>query len=273
MKQTLYVLVVLLIVNVNIKCFAVDCANSDCGFWYKKGGYCVAYVRTRIPSLYKFKASENPFAINIPKNKETKDVEIGDAAIFAVGDFGHIAYVEKVNRDQNGNATSIDISEKNYGGPVSFDDFKKKWKINSQKEHEIATRCCGVTSLFDEERQRKEVPINKIDHIWSPFIVRFEKGLSDEQKVAAVQITNAILSDNDKELNKYTKNEEEAKSLMVWWHGCCEKLQFRARIMKWKGVNQMFIQDDGDGMYTCDVPKDGNHFIIKQEDCIFNDGQ
>ena len=144
-------------------CFA-DCNCSD---WISKGGYCVAYVRSRINSL---PSPQGAAAINIPSNKDIKDVEEGDAAIFAVGKYGHVAYVEKVNRDNNGKAVSINVSEMNYGKNYTLDEFVKRWnpdKKNAKSELDRAV-CCGVTSLYMVQKPRTSIPIKSIDHIWSP---------------------------------------------------------------------------------------------------------
>lgn len=137
-----------------------------------------------------------------------------------------------------------------------------------------------VSSILKDSGE-KTLELRKINNEWKIYreisssngvsVVAFEKGLSNEQKVAAVLITNAIRSGNDQQLSKYTKTAEEAKSIIMWWNSADElsNIKFKVRISD----ATMFLQDNSSGMYTCDVPKDGNHFIIKQEDCIFNDGQ
>lgn len=103
-------------------------------------------------------------------------------------------------------------------------------------------------------------------------IVTFDKGFSPQQKAAVLEIANAIRSGEVKTISKYTKNKEDAKNVRTFWSSVDElsNLKFRAKIYK-KGFT---IYDAGTMMYSCDVKKDRNSFIIifENEGCIVNDG-
>jgi surface antigen len=60
----------------------------------------------------------------------------GDVAIFDLGRYWHVAYVENVRRDHRGNAISIDISEKNYGPRMTPDHYRKTWGSRHGSEWE-----------------------------------------------------------------------------------------------------------------------------------------
>ena len=91
----------------------------------------------------------------------------GDVAIFDLGRYWHVAYVEKVHTDQQGNATAIDVSEMNFGGQMSFDEYKSKWSPKNESEWKRAL-CCGVTDKYDQTDSRKNVALNTVTQIWSP---------------------------------------------------------------------------------------------------------
>lgn len=147
----------------NSNCYA-DCKCDD---WVERGGYCVDYVKSKIPT---FPVPQSVAEITVLKNREVAKAEEGDVAIFDLGRYWHVAYIEKVNRNQVGQAVSVDVSEMNYGGKLSFNLFKNKWKQNDEQEWKRAL-CCGVTSKYDQLDTRKNVAINSIEQIWSPDII------------------------------------------------------------------------------------------------------
>ncbi len=151
---------------VSTNCFA-DC---NCEDWVRRGGYCVDYVKSKIPI---FPIPKDVTAIKSLKNKETKDVEKGDVAIFDLGTYWHVAYVEKVHVDQRGNATAVDVSEMNFGGQLTFEDFKHKWGVTSASEWERAT-CCGVTRTYDRTTIRENIELSSIQQIWSTESFAFQ---------------------------------------------------------------------------------------------------
>jgi hypothetical protein len=130
----------------------------------KKGGYCVDYVKTKIPS---FPIPQNKDEIATLKNRDIFKVTAGDVAIFNFSNYWHVAYVEKVQLDQHGNATTIDVSEMNFGNQLSLNDFRNKWKQKSKSEWKRAI-CCGVTDNYDQTSARKNVALNTVTQIWSP---------------------------------------------------------------------------------------------------------
>lgn len=150
--------------------FALLCSSSNgfadcnCDDWVNKGGYCVDYVKTKIPT---FPIPKSVSEITTLKNKETSKVEVGDVAIFDLGKYWHVAYVEKVHVDSQGSATAIDVSEMNFGGQISFVEYKKRWHTKNAGEWKRAL-CCGVTQKYDRASTRKNIALNSVDQIWSP---------------------------------------------------------------------------------------------------------
>jgi len=144
-----------------------------------RGGYCVDYVKTRIPT---FPIPKTDIEIAALKNKETSKVEEGDVAIFDLGDYWHAAYVEKVHLDQHGAATAIDVSEMNFGGELSFAEFKSKWKSRSETEWRRAL-CCGITDNYDQTSLRKNVALNTVEQIWSP-VTAMSEGVTERRAKA-----------------------------------------------------------------------------------------
>ena len=139
-------------------------ARCNCDDWMNKGGYCVDYVKTRIPT---FPIPKTDIEIAALKNRETAKVEEGDVAIFDLGDYWHAAYVEKVHLDQHGAATAIDVSEMNFGGQLSFQEYRNKWNQKNESEWKRAL-CCGVTKKYDQLSRRKKIALDSVDQIWSP---------------------------------------------------------------------------------------------------------
>ena len=139
-------------------------AGCNCDDWMKNGGYCVDYVKTKIPT---FSVPQNTTEISTLKNKDITEVSEGDVALFDLGNYWHVAYVEKVHLGQHGNATAIDVSEMNLGDQLTFHEFKNKWKQKSRSEWKRAI-CCGVTGNYDRMSMRRNVTLDTVKQIWSP---------------------------------------------------------------------------------------------------------
>jgi hypothetical protein len=145
---------------VHTRCYA----RCNCDDWMGRGGYCVDYVKTRIPT---FPIPKTDAEIAALKNRETTQVEEGDVAIFDLGNYWHVAYVEKVHLDRQGAATSIDVSEMNFGGNMSFQEYRNNWKQKNASEWKRAL-CCGVTKNYDQTGRRKNIALDSVEQIWSP---------------------------------------------------------------------------------------------------------
>jgi hypothetical protein len=157
--------IIILTAAISFSALPSNCfAGCNCDDWVDKGGYCVDYVKSKIPS---FPIPKSVAEITLLKNRETAKVEEGDVAIFDLGKYWHVAYVEKVHSDQLGNATAIDISEMNFGGQISFQEFKNKWNPKNSSEWKRAV-CCGVTQKYDQLSKRKNIALNSVEQIWSP---------------------------------------------------------------------------------------------------------
>jgi len=155
-----------IIVTIIISCFHTYChaARCNCDDWMEKGGYCGDYINTRIST---FPISLNKDEMTGLKNTDIADVTEGDVAVFAIKNYWHVAYVEKVQRNQHGEATAIDVSEMNFGDELSFVEYKSKWKSKSNAEWSRAL-CCGITDNYDLVSLRKNVALNTVKQIWSP---------------------------------------------------------------------------------------------------------
>ena len=140
--------------------YALNCSCED---WMDREGYCVDYIKDRIPSF------PIPYREDMPdlKNREVADITPGDVAVFHIRNYWHVAYVERVHRDSRGEPTSIDVSEMNFGGGLSFGEFKAKWKSNSQEEWDRAV-CCGITDSYGQVTTRNDVDIDTVKQVWSP---------------------------------------------------------------------------------------------------------
>lgn len=168
-------------------------AGCDCDDWMKKGGYCVDYIKTKIPT---FPIPQNTTEIAALNNKDVSDVTEGDVAMFYLSNYWHVAYVEKIHLDQEGNATAIDVSEMNYGGQLSFDEFKARWRQKSRSEWKRAL-CCGVTDNYDETSSRKKVALNSVRQIWSPRV----SGDRDDSVLDKVkEVLNRVIQFTGREL-------------------------------------------------------------------------
>jgi hypothetical protein len=155
----------LLVTAVVITVMGTRCyAACNCDDWMNRGGYCVDYVKTKVPT---FPIPKTDTEIVALKNKETSKVEEGDVAIFDLGRYWHVAYVENVHVDSQGSATAIDVSEMNFGGQISFDEYKNRWPTKNASEWRRAL-CCGVTKKYDQTSKRKNIALNSVEQIWSP---------------------------------------------------------------------------------------------------------
>ena len=126
--------------------FVGDLHASNCSKYFGKG-YCVDYIEKKAGH----KQSGNASQWSGKKVSEMKnDNKKGDVAIFpeAAGGYGHVAYIEKVNKDKKGNVDSIEVSEWNYGPKMVDKD-------------------CAVTNKFGEKTTRT-VKIETVGRIWRP---------------------------------------------------------------------------------------------------------
>jgi hypothetical protein len=160
MKRIRILETVLAIIFMHTGCYAA----CNCDDWMNRGGYCVDYVKTKIPT---FPIPKTDTEIAALKNREIAKVEEGDVAIFDLGRYWHVAYVEKVHLDSQGTATAIDVSEMNFGGQLSFQEYRSTWNQKNESEWKRAL-CCGVTKKYDQTSRRKKIAINSVDQIWSP---------------------------------------------------------------------------------------------------------
>lgn len=160
MKSVAIVLLTLAIAGSYTPCYAARC---NCDVWMDRGGYCVDYIKERIPSFL-IPTKDDMLAL---KNTEVADVTEGDVAIFTIKNYWHVAYVEAVHRDRRGEPTAIDVSEQNFGDELSFVDFKTRWKSNSRQEWNQAL-CCGITENFDRVTWRRNISISTVKQVWSP---------------------------------------------------------------------------------------------------------
>jgi hypothetical protein len=168
-----------LIVTLAYNGYAADCSCSD---WVDKGGYCVNYVKQRIPS---FPVPQSTTEIAVLKNKEIHDVTEGDVVMFNTSNYWHVAYVEKVHLNQQGLAATVDVSEMNFGDQLPFGEFKKAWGTRSEGEWKRAL-CCGVTENYGLMSSRAHIPLNTVKQIWSPDVVD-----SEDKKLGAVVMHKA----------------------------------------------------------------------------------
>lgn len=176
MKNVLLVATVFVLAGMHADCFA----GCDCDDWVNKGGYCVDYVKSRIPE---FPYPEGHAEIEALKNRETSGVAEGDAAIFDLGRYWHVAYVEKVHLDNQGKPVAIDVRETNFGKPLSWNDYASAWSPKSESEWKRAL-CCGVTDRYGQVSIRKNIPLTEVSQIWSPAVVPERTGIKRARAVA-----------------------------------------------------------------------------------------
>lgn len=187
---------VILISSIPGYCFAVPC---ECDDWMEKGGYCVDYVKSRIPI---FPIPQNKDDMEKLTNATISEITEGDVAIYTISNYWHVAYVEKVHRNHRGEAVTIDVSEMNFGDEPTFAEFRKKWKSRSEAEWNRAI-CCGVTDNYDKVSVRKNVALSSVKQIWSPDNVVPEG--TGERRVKAIvgkvkEVLNRVLEFTGKEL-------------------------------------------------------------------------
>ena len=167
MKRCIETILILALLMVSKNSYA----GCNCNDWVKRGGYCVDYVKTKIAT---FPIPNTVAEITVLKNEETSKVAAGDVAIFDLGKYWHVAYVEKVHRDSQGNASAIDVSEMNFGGKMTFQEYKDTWNQNNEDEWKRAL-CCGVTTKYGQMSMRQNIAINSIEQIWSPDAAAFQE--------------------------------------------------------------------------------------------------
>lgn len=172
MKRIIIIVTAIVITGMHTRSYA----GCDCDDWMAKGGYCVDYIKTKIPT---FPIPQNTTEIEVLKNRDIPEVTEGDVALFDLSSYWHVAYVEKVHLDQQGKAISIDVSEMNFGGHMSFEEYKKIWRQKSRSEWKRAL-CCGVTDNYDQTSSRKNVALNTVKQIWSPAETEGFKGEHDD---------------------------------------------------------------------------------------------
>jgi hypothetical protein len=160
MRRIIIIVTTAIVTTMSSNCYA-DCSCDD---WVIRSGYCVDYIKSRIQT---FQIPKDTTEIANLKNKEIGKVAEGDVAMFYVSNYWHVAYVEIVHLDKHGNAAEVDVSEMNYGGQMSFHDYKSKWSPKNKSEWERAL-CCGVTNKYGQKSSRKNIPLNSIKQIWSP---------------------------------------------------------------------------------------------------------
>lgn len=160
MRLFLIILTTAVIVAPGTNCHA----GCNCDDWVNRDGYCVDYVKAKIPT---FPVPNDVAEITTLKNREIPEVSEGDVAIFDLGRYWHVAYVEKVHLDKQGNATAIDVSEMNFGGELSYQEYKGRWSPKSENEWKRAL-CCGVTDKYSLTSSRKNVSLSTVTQVWSP---------------------------------------------------------------------------------------------------------
>jgi hypothetical protein len=168
MKSVVTVVLALLIAGNSTRCYAERC---NCDVWMERGGYCVDYIKDRIPS-FQIPTKDEMAAL---KNTDVEEVAEGDVVVFAIKNYWHVAYVEAVRRNWRGEATAIDVSEKNFGDGLSFAEFKARWKSKSRHEWNRAV-CCGITENYDLVTWRKNVSLDTVKQVWSPDDAAAEGG-------------------------------------------------------------------------------------------------
>jgi len=99
---------------------------KDCKEYYGKG-YCVDYIQQKAGKKQSGNAKD--WTSNIKK----EDVKAGDVAIFKFGNWGHVAYVDKVNYSKDNKPESLDISEWNWAEPLDSCARGPKFGITSTR--------------------------------------------------------------------------------------------------------------------------------------------
>jgi hypothetical protein len=184
MKLFQIVVTVVAATTIHTRCYA----GCNCDDWMNRGGYCVDYVKSRIPA---FPIPKTDAEIAVLKNKETAKVEEGDVAIFDLGDYWHVAYVEKVHLDPQGTATAIDVSEMNFGGQISYQEYRNRWNPKNEGEWRRAL-CCGVTKQYDQMRMRKNIALHSVEQIWSPDFAGSRENFSSHSRTIMEKVREAV---------------------------------------------------------------------------------
>ena len=161
-------------------------ATCDCTEWIARNGYCVDYIKTRIG---KFPVPQSASEIMVLKNREPDDVEEGDVAIFTISNYWHVAYVEGVNKDTDGNVSSIDVSEMNYGPPISSGTLASRWGLTSPDDLRLAA-CCGITENYNLVGNRANIPVQTIKQVWTPdsLLKRLSQNITETIKETVSRI-------------------------------------------------------------------------------------
>lgn len=113
---------------------------------YLGRGYCTDYIQQRLGR----KPSGD--AGTWPGNTSVASIRQGDVAIFNVGSYGHVAYVEQVIADKSGKPTHIRVSEMNWAPVLPGAENQK----------------CAITSNFGKVTTRPAVPIAAVARVWRP---------------------------------------------------------------------------------------------------------
>lgn len=163
-------------------------AGVDCGDWIKRRGYCVDYVKTRVPAFPVPQSAGEVAALN---NREIPDISEGDVAIFRYSNYWHVAYVEKVHLDKEGKSTAIDISEMNFGRKLSSSDYKKIWGEKSDAEWKRAVSC-GVTHKYGRKGSRKKVDLDTVRQVWSPASAKAGVDRKGRVKIAVARVRGML---------------------------------------------------------------------------------
>lgn len=82
------------------------CTLGDTRCWFRAGGFCMDYVEQRA-------GRGRTLALDRMVEVRRGEVQPGDVAVFLSR--AHYAYVERVAKDAQGTAVSVDLSEYNYG--------------------------------------------------------------------------------------------------------------------------------------------------------------
>lgn len=160
MKLIQVFVIAIIITGIQARCHA----GANCDDWREKRGYCVDYIKTKIPT---FPVPQSAAELAALKNRDVPDIAEGDVAIFRYRNYWHVAYVEKVHRDKDGKATALDVSEMNFGRQLSLYEFEDLWNVKSDSEWKRAVSC-GVTCNFTKKTSRKNVALSTVKQVWSP---------------------------------------------------------------------------------------------------------
>lgn len=166
MKLISVIFTAFIITALNTGCYA----GVTCEDWIDKGGYCVDYVKSKVPT---FPLPQTAAELAALSNKDIRAVAEGDVAVFRYRRYWHVAYIEKVHRNRHGKATSIDVSEMNFGRQLSLYEYRNIWREESNSEWKRAV-ACGVTHNYSKKTSRKHVALGTVKQIWSPAAAKVE---------------------------------------------------------------------------------------------------